>query len=440
MLHAESSSAVASCNLIENTDVLIKKCSGKKVLFKDYKIINAVRSCLMNSCGFIESQAAEIAQSVYTKIRAKLFDHGTPCVEEIQDLVETTLMDIGQYEAAKQYILYRDERRRIREQSSIFCKRVAFRPFEFPDILAFKTAINHSYWLVSEWNFLGDIQDFRTKLNDHERQVLKHTLLAISQIEVSVKRFWARLGERFPKSEFEQVGITFAESEVRHADAYSHLLQVLGLDNAFDEVLKVPAIKGRVDYLTEAMAGMVSESDEDYLLTFTLFCLFVENVSLFSQFAIAKSFNKYKTVLKDVDNVIQATQQEEKIHAMLGITIINHVKKERPNWFGSVFFKKIDAMALRAFEAESGIIDWIFGEQELAFVSKASLKEFIKKRLNDSIESIGGKGPFSIDYAALEGLRWFIEEIDAEINTDFFYKRPVTYSKKTQAITAESIF
>lgn len=421
--------------------VKIKKRSGKTVKFKSDKILEAVRSCLLHGCQYSVEDADVTAEAVYAKVSLNVLScTDTPTVEQIQDWVENSLMEIGEHEAAKQYILYRDERRRIREQSSIFRKRVAFRPFEFPDILAFKTAINHSYWLVSEWNFLGDIDDFKTKLTAHERDVLKHTLLAISQIEVSVKRFWARLGERFPKSEFEQVGITFAESEVRHADAYSHLLHVLGLDDAFDGILKVPAIKARVDYLTEAMAGMVSEADEEYLLTFTLFCLFVENVSLFSQFAIAKSFNKHKTLLKDVDNVIQATQQEEKIHAMLGVTIINHIKKERPKWFDSAFFERVCGMAEKAFQAESAIIDWIFGEQELSYISKASLKEFIKKRLNDSIESIGGVGPFTIDQNELKGLLWFIEEIDADINTDFFNKRPVTYSKKVQAITAASIF
>lgn len=430
------------CTLTSGAEKLrIKKRSGKIVPFKEQKIIQAVRNCLVNSCGEDDTDALNIAQIVFNKVVEII--QSTPdvlSVEQIQDSIEKSLMMMGQHEAAKHYILYRDEHRRLREQSSVFRKRTAFRPFEFPELLQFKTAINNSYWLVTEWNFLGDIQDFHTQMNEHERSVLKHTLLAISQIEVSVKRFWARLGERFPKAEFEQVGITFAESEVRHADAYSHLLHVLDMDDAFDDVLKIPAIQARVEYLTESMKGMVSEADDEFLLTFTLFCLFIENVSLFSQFAIAKSFNKHRTWLKDVDNVIQATQQEEKVHALLGVTIINQVKKERPKWFGPEFFAQIVKMAQKAYTAEAEIIDWIFGEKELEYISKASLKEFIKKRLNDSIESIGGVGPFELNQTVLSELLWFTEELDAEINTDFFYKRPVTYSKGSQAITAETLF
>src|ERR1700743_908408 len=109
---------------------------------------------------------------------------------------------------------------------SVFDKRVAFKPFEYPELTQYKDAINHAYWLVSEWNFVSDINDFAIRLDEVEKSVIKNTLLAISQIEVSVKKFWTKLGDRFPKAEFEQVGVTFGESEVRHADAYSHLLQI----------------------------------------------------------------------------------------------------------------------------------------------------------------------------------------------------------------------
>ncbi len=425
----------------EDAKFKVQKRSGKLVAFKHDKISQAIYSCLVNSCDFIDEKALNVSSEVTEKVFERLSKfNNNISVEQIQDYVEVTLMQTGQHEAAKQYILYRDERRRLREQPSIFKKRIAFKPFEYPDIIAFKDAINHSYWLVSEWNFKEDLQDFNVKLTANERNVIKNALLAISQIEVSVKEFWARLGERFPKSEFKQVGITFAESEVRHADAYSHLLQVLGLDDAFDNILKVPAIRSRVNYLTETMGGMATDIDEDYVLTLTLFCLFIENVSLFSQFAIVKAFNKHKNSLKDVDNVIQATQQEEQIHALFGITIIKYIKKERPKWFGKTFWDRINQMSQKAYEAECQIIDWIFENGELDFCPKDSLKEFVKKRLNDSIESIGGIAPFKINNEILTSLLWFTEEIDAEVSTDFFHKRPVTYSKKVQSITESDLF
>lgn len=323
---------------------------------------------------------------------------------------------------------------------SIFERRVAFKPFEYGEITQYKDAINHSYWLVSEWNFISDVQDFNVKLNDVEKNAIKNTLLAISQIEVSVKKFWTKLGDRFPKPEFEQVGVTFGESEVRHADAYSHLLQILNLNNDFEMLLQNPVIQGRVDYLTKYLKGASDNSNENYTLTLALFSLFIENISLFSQFAIIKSFNKHKNILKDIDNVIQATQKEELIHAMFGTYVINQIRKEYPQWFNEEFFDKIYRACKKAFDAESKIIDWIFEAGDIDFISKESLKEFIKNRFNESIIGIGGKPVFDIDKDKLKPFDWFNQEIYAEVSTDFFHKKPTTYSKKSKPVTSEDLF
>lgn len=322
----------------------------------------------------------------------------------------------------------------------IFDKRAAFKPFEYPDILKYKDAINHSYWLVSEWNFTSDVQDFKVRLTEQQRNVVKNSLLAISQIEVSVKKFWAKLGDRFPKSEFDQVGITFAESEIRHSDAYSHLLQVLGLNDDFSLLLDNPVIGGRVDYLTKYLKGASDNSNENYTLTLALFSIFIENVSLFSQFLVIKSFNKYLNVLKDIDNVVQATQQEENLHAKLGVEVIKYVQKEHPEWFNDEFYHKLARACKKAYEAECNIIDWIYESGDLDFIKKDTVKEFVKNRFNESLLMIDAEPVFEIDKDKLEKVKWFIEEMEAEVTSDFFYKRPTTYSKFQQAITADNIF
>ena len=322
----------------------------------------------------------------------------------------------------------------------VFQKREAFKPFEYPELVKYKEAINHSYWLVSEWNFVSDVHDFNVRLDPVEREAVKNTLLAISQIEVSVKRFWTKLGERFPKAEVEQVGVTFGESEVRHADAYSHLLQVLSLNADFDQLLQNPVIQGRVDYLQKYLRGAADNSDQNYTLTLTLFSIFIENVSLFSQFLIIKSFNKYKNLLKDIDNVVQATAKEEQVHALFGVRLIEIVRAENPDWFNDDFYAKLERACRKAFTAECLILDWIFERGELPFLPKSLAVEFIKRRFNDSLALIGGKPLFDADAERLAELQWFEDELYADVNTDFFHKKPVTYSKKTQAITARDLF
>ena len=107
---------------------------------------------------------------------------------------------------------------------SIFTKRINYKPFEYPEVLEFTNAINKSFCVHSEVDFTADVQDFHSHLSPLEQEIVKRSLLAIAQIEVSVKTFWGNLYTHLPKPEFNGLGSTFAECEFRHSEAYSRLL------------------------------------------------------------------------------------------------------------------------------------------------------------------------------------------------------------------------
>jgi ribonucleoside-diphosphate reductase beta chain len=362
-----------------------------------------------------------------------------PTVEEVQDVVENELMDSEFHDAAKAYIIYRNKRAQMRE-SNIFEKRINLKPYEYPQLYEYVPAIRHSYWIHTEFNFTSDIQDFKSGLTDVERSAIKNTMLAISQIEVAVKSFWGDIYHRMPKPEIGSVGATFAESEVRHHDAYSHLLEILGLNKEFENLKKKPVIMKRVQYLETALKNAKSENDREYSESILLFSLFIEHVSLFSQFLIIMAFNKHKNVLKGISNVVEATSKEEQIHGDFGIDVINIIKKEHPEWFDDEYKEMIQDICEKAFDAESKIVDWIFEAGELDFLPKNLVNEFIKNRFNNSLESIGIPKIFDVDQKLLEQTEWFDDEIIGTKHGDFFVKRSINYSKRTQSITSDDLF
>ena len=265
-------------------------------------------------------------------------------------------------------------------------------------------------------------------------------MLAISQIEVAVKNFWGDIYHKIPKPEVGAVGSTFAESEVRHTDAYSHLLEILGLNTEFKNLKKNPVIMKRVRYLDAALTSSKSENDKEYTESILLFSLFIEHVSLFSQFLIIMAFNKHKNMLKGISNVVEATSKEEQIHGDFGIDLIKIIKNENPEWFDFKYEFKVQNMCKTAYEAESAIIDWIFEKGEVDFLPKKQIKEFIKDRFNRSLTSIGVKEVFETDSKLLNETEWFNDEIIGTKHVDFFVKRSINYSKKTQSITAHDLF
>jgi ribonucleoside-diphosphate reductase beta chain len=265
-------------------------------------------------------------------------------------------------------------------------------------------------------------------------------MLAISQIEVAVKSFWGDLYHRIPKPEIGSVGSTFAESEVRHADAYSHLLEILGLNSEFKELKKKPSIMKRVRYLETALKNSKSDDNKEYAEAILLFSLFIEHVSLFSQFLIIMAFNKHKNMLKGISNVVEATSKEEQIHGDFGIDLIKILQKEHPEWFTPEYHEDIQNLCKEAFEAEQDVVDWIFENGELDFLPKNVINEFLKNRFNNSLESIGIDKVFEIDQNLVAETEWFDDEIIGTKHGDFFVKRSINYSKRTQSITSDDLF
>lgn len=322
----------------------------------------------------------------------------------------------------------------------IFEKRANVLPYEYPQLMKYKDAIRHSYWIHTEYNFTQDISDFKTKLTDVERDIITKTMLSIAQIEVNVKSFWGDLYKRLPKYEIQAVGSTFSESETRHFDAYQFLLEKLGLQKEFETIVEVPAIKDRISYLTKYLDGTRSKSNKMYTKSVLLFSLFIEHVSLFSQFLIMMSFNKEKNLFKGIDNVVQATSKEEDIHGNFGSELINIIKEENPEWFDEEFNKLIYSACDKAYEAECKILDWVFEKGELKFLPKDVIKEFIKKRFNDSLQRIGMPIYFETNSSLLEPTMWFDVEIKSTKEGDFFYKKQIDYNKKSESVTSDDLF
>lgn len=421
-------------------NLIVKRDFSKKPFVKE-KITSAVFSA-MEATGLGDPVSAEkISNDVYSKLMIRKQSDATyvPTIEEVQDCVENALMENEFFDVAKAYILYRNERQKERE-TDIFEKRVNLKPYEYPNLYEYVPAIRHSYWIHTEFNFTSDIQDFKAGLSLVERSAIKNTMLAISQIEVAVKSFWGDIYQKMPKPEIGSVGSTFAESEVRHADAYSHLLEILGLNEEFKNLKRNPVIMKRVQYLESALKNSKSEDNQSYSESILLFSLFIEHVSLFSQFLIIMAFNKHKNMLKGISNVVEATSKEEQIHGDFGIDIIKIIKAENPKWFDEAHSQKVQDMCREAFEAESEIVDWIFEKGELDFLPKHVVNEFLKNRFNQSLESIGIPAVFEVDQAAVAQTEWFDDEIIGTKHGDFFVKRSINYSKRTKSITSDDLF
>tara|TARA_B100001093_G_scaffold197398_1_gene189730 strand:- start:47158 stop:48144 length:987 start_codon:yes stop_codon:yes gene_type:complete len=324
----------------------------------------------------------------------------------------------------------------------IFAPREHFKPFEYKECEEYTDAINRSFWVHTEWSkaLEKDVQEYHTELTKEQKEVIKKCLLLISQIEVSVKTFWGNIHTHLPKPEVQMVGATFAESEVRHERAYSHLLEVMGLNNEFEKIYDIPVIIDRHNYLKKYKDFAQARMEKNFVKSIVLFSLFIENVSLFSQFFIIMSFNKHRKKLKAVNNIVAATSKEEALHGSFGTYIIRQIREEHPEYFNDEFKSLIYNYCRKALDAENKVLDWILEEGDTDFIKKEQVQEFVKDRLNTSLSGIGLDPIFETNEDQLIKTKWFNEELLSDVHVDFFDQRPTAYNKFDQSFDEDSIF
>lgn len=315
----------------------------------------------------------------------------------------------------------------------LFDKRINYKPFEYPEVMQFVEAINKSYWVHSEVDFTADIQDFKTNLSDKEREVIKRSLLGIAQVEVGVKTFWGNLYNHIPKPEFNGLGVTFAECEFRHSEAYSKLLEVLGYDNEFEKIIENPIFKKRLEFIQKHLNPDVGLEKQ-----MLFFVIIIENASLFSQFGNILSLTRFKGYMKNTSNIIAWTSMDEQIHANAGIYILNEIKKENNSSDIGVPMLKTVLTAYINLEAE--LLDWIYEEGELEFFTKEDMLNFMKYRVDESLVKMNLQKVFNISSEEHSPMKWFEEEVFANSMDDFFAKKPVDYTKHDKSITSNDLF
>ena len=108
------------------TSYIIKKRDGRTQEFNKQKIIEAIKKALLAVEGTLTkagvNMARRIAKSIEEEVQKgeKVFT-----VEEIQDMVEEKLMQSSYKNVAKAYILYREERNKVRQLNTQLMKNIS---------------------------------------------------------------------------------------------------------------------------------------------------------------------------------------------------------------------------------------------------------------------------------------------------------------------------
>jgi len=305
--------------------------------------------------------------------------------------------------------------------------RQYYKPFEYQDAFEYYKQQHRVHWLADEIPLASDINDFKLKLTDSEKNLIGNILKSFAQTEVHVNDYWSsKVTQWFPKPEIVAMGSTFGAFEAIHAEAYARLNEELGLDN-FQAFLEDEIAKAKIDRLVE----INSESLKDKALSLAIFSAFTEGVNLFSSFAILMSF-QLRNLMKGTGQIVAWSVRDESLYSKAGCWLFRTLIEEYPELNTSELQDEIENACYISVELEFDFIDKAFEMGNIDGINKEQLKNFIKARANSKMEELGYKGLYNdVDPNLLQQMEWFGHLTSGVEHQDFFASRPSSYSKST---------
>src|ERR1700678_3763261 len=203
--------------------------------------------------------------------------------------------------------------------------RPSYSPFQYPKAFEFWELQQQSHWSHLEISMASDINDWKMKLTDSEKNVIGHILKGFTQSEVFIQEYWSQMVSKwFKKPEIQMMASAFGNMEGVHIASYAYLNQSLGIED-FDAFLHEPTAKAKIDRLMTTKG----KSKEEIARSLAIFSAFNEGVNLFSSFAILLNFSRFNK-LKGVGQIISYSIKDESLHSDAGCWLFRTLIEEFP--------------------------------------------------------------------------------------------------------------
>ena len=305
--------------------------------------------------------------------------------------------------------------------------RPHYKPFEYQTAFEFYKQQHQAHWLVDEIPLSSDINDWKLKLTESEKNLIGNILKSFAQTETYVNDYWAtKVAVWFPKHEIKAMACAFADFESIHAEAYARLNEELGLDD-FEAFMEDEEAKAKIDRLVELPGDTLREK----ALSLAIFSAFTEGVNLFSSFAILMSF-QLRNLMKGTGQVVEWSVRDESLHSKAGCWLYRTLLSEQPELDTKELTQAIFEACDLSVKLEFDFIDRAFEMGDVEGLNKNQLKNFIKARANEKIKELGYNPLYNdIDPNLLKQMEWFGHLTSGKTHQDFFAGRVTDYSKST---------
>jgi ribonucleotide reductase beta subunit family protein with ferritin-like domain len=296
-----------------------------------------------------------------------------------------------------------------------------YKPFLYPWAVDLAKKHEEIHWIEDEAELSEDVQDWKTKLTESEKEFITHVLRLFTQSDVQVgENYHELLIPRFKNNEVRNMLSSFAAREAVHQRAYALLNDTLGLpDEDFHKFLDYKAMADKIDFMKEG--NITSHTGLALALAQSVFN---EGMSVFASFVMLLNFQRFGK-MKGMATIVEWSIRDETIHVQGNAKLFRTFCEEHPRVVNDELKSKIYTMAENAVSLEDKFIDLAFRGNDVQGLTKKEVRAYIRHIADRRLLQLGLKPLFNQKDNPLPWLDWVL---NGASHDNFFEKRVTEYS------------
>jgi ribonucleoside-diphosphate reductase beta chain len=320
-----------------------------------------------------------------------------------------------------------------------------YKPFSYPWAYDAWKLQQQLHWLPEEVPMADDVKDWRAgenaiyitrknetevvrddrgELTAGEMHLLTQILRFFTQADIEVNNCYMRHYSRiFQPTEVQMMLSAFSNMETVHIDAYSHLLDTLGMPEVeYQAFMKYKEMKDKYDY----MQNFNVNSKEDVAKTLAVFGAFTEGLQLFASFAMLINFQRFGK-MKGMGQIVAWSVRDETLHTNSIIKLFKAFISENPELWNEKMKKELTEICRVIVEHEDAFIDLAFEiDGYIRGLVSSDVKKYIRYIADHRLSQLGLDPIYNI---GSNPLPWMDEILNAPEHTNFFENRVTEYAK-----------
>jgi len=278
--------------------------------------------------------------------------------------------------------------------------------------------------MAQEVPMADDVQDWKFGLTQEERHLLTQIFRFFTQADIEVNNCYIeQYSQIFKPIEIKMMLTAFSNIETVHIDAYSHLLDTVGLPEIeYKAFQKYEEMKNKYEYMKQFNV----ESKRDIAKTLAAYGAFTEGLQLFASFAMLLNFPRFGK-MKGMGQIVTWSVRDETLHTYSIIRLFHCFVKENPEIYDDTLKDELRQICQDIVHHEDAFIELAFEmDNAIHGMSAKDVKLYIRFIADRRMNQLGLKSIYDIPKNPLP---WIDITLNSPEHVNFFENRATEYSK-----------